>query len=80
MFPDLTGVVVSFNFPNYSFLFTYLLTYLKVINPQISGIAAAIVTKLYGLNASPIGSRFAQFGGNRKISNTTFGSKCSTVT
>ena len=54
MSPDPVGVLVKFDFPNCSFLLTYLLTYLKVINPQISGAATAIITKLYGLNASPL--------------------------
>ena len=62
MSPDPVGVLVKFDFPNCSFLLTYLLTYLKVINPQISGIAAAMITKLYGPNASPRGSNLLQFG------------------
>ena len=66
MSPDPVGVLVKFDFPNCSFLLTYLLTYLKVINPQISGIAAAMITKLYVLNASPIGSKLFQFGRKRK--------------
>ena len=73
MSPDPVGVLVPFNFPNYYFLLTYLLTYLKVINPQISGAAAAIITKLCGLDASPIGSKLVQFGRHREISNTTSG-------
>ena len=79
MSPDPVGVLVKFDFPNCSFLLTYLLTYLKVINPQISGAATAIITKLYGLNVSTIGSKIFQFGRNRRISNTTSGTKCSTV-
>jgi hypothetical protein len=47
-------------------LLTYLLAYLKVINPQISGIAAAMITKLYGPNASPRGCTLLQFGWKRK--------------
>ena len=66
MSPNSLGVLVKFDFPNYSFLLTYLLTYLKVINPQISGIAAAMITKLYGLNASPRGCNLLQFGRKRK--------------
>jgi hypothetical protein len=62
MSPNPVGVLVKFDFPNYSFLLTYLLTYLKVINPQISGSAAAIIIKLYGVNASPLGSKFLEFG------------------
>ena len=72
-------VLVTLDFPIYSFLLTYLLTYLKVINPQISGIAEAIITKLYGPNASTLRSKIFQFGRNRRMSNTTSGPKCSTV-
>ena len=79
MSPNSLGVLVKFDFPNYSFFLTYLLTYLKVINPQISGIAAAIITKLYGPNASTLRSKIFQFGRNRRMSNTTSGPKCSTV-
>ena len=79
MSPDPVGVLVKFDFPNCSFLLTYLLTYLKVINPQISGIAAAMITKLYGPNASTLRSKIFQFGRNRRISNTTSGTKCSSV-
>ena len=73
MSPDPVGVLVPFNFQNYYFLLTYLLTYLKVINPHISGAAAAIITKLRGFNDSPLGGKTAQFDRYRKISNTTSG-------
>ena len=46
MSPDPRSVPVPFDFPNSLLLLTYLLTYLKVINPQNSGIAAPIATKL----------------------------------
>ena len=62
MSPDPLGVLVSFDFQNYSFLLTYLLTYLKVINPHSSGIAADIVTKLRELNDSPLGGKTARLG------------------
>jgi len=73
MSPGQVDVAVPFDFLNCYLLLTYLLTYLKVINPHISGAAAAIVTKLRGLNASPLGGKTAQFGRYRKISNTTSG-------
>ena len=79
MSPNSLGVLVKFDFPNYSFLLTYLLTYLEVINPYISETAIAIITKLYGLNASTLGSKLFEFGRNRRISSTTSGTKCSTV-
>ena len=79
MFRKGQSVLVKFDFPNSYFLLTYLLTYLKVINPKISGAAAAIITKLYGPNTSPLGSKLFQFGQNRKMFNTTFGTKCSKV-
>ena len=62
------------------FFFTYLFTYyLEVTNPYISETAAAIITKLYGLNASTLRSKLFEFGRNRRISNTTSGTKCSSV-
>ncbi len=73
MSPGQMDVAVPFDFPNFSLLLTYLLTYLKVINPHNSGIAAPIATKLHVLNASPLGSKLVQFGRNRRISNTTSG-------
>ena len=79
MSPDVTGVATPFDFPNYSLLLTDLLTYLKVINRYIAEIAAAIITKLYGVNASPPASKVLEFGRNRKISNTTSCPKCSKV-
>ena len=79
MSPGPLCVIVKLDFPNYSFLLTYLLTYLEVINPHISETAAAIITKLYGLNASTLRSKLFEFGRNRRISNTTSGTKCSTV-
>ena len=62
MSPNSLGVLVKFDFPNYSFLLTYLLTYLKVINPQISGFSGAIIIKLYRVNGSPLWSIFIEFG------------------
>ena len=79
MSPDPWVKVAKYNFPNYSFLLTYLLTYLEVINPHISETAIAIITKLYGLNASTLRSKLFEFGRNRRISSTTSGTKCSTV-
>jgi hypothetical protein len=73
MSPDPVGVVVPFDFQNFYFLLTYLLTSLFGTYPQISGSAAAVVTKLRGLNDSPLGGKTAQLGRNRKISNTTSG-------
>ena len=71
MSPDPWVKVEKYNLPNYSFLLTYLLTYLEVINPYISETAIAIITKLYGLNASTLGSKLFEFGRNRRISSTT---------
>ena len=62
MSPGPLGVIVKLDFPNYSFLLTYLLTYLEVINPHISETAAAMITKLYRLNASPLLSKEFRFG------------------
>ncbi len=73
MSPDPMGVVVPFDFPNYYFLLTYLLTYLFGTYPHISGSAAAIITKLRTLNERPLGGKIPQLGRNRKISNTTSG-------
>mgnify|MGYP003519453195 CR=1 FL=1 len=63
--PGPGGCTGKIRFPKlfFFYLLIYLLsTYLKVINPQISGFAAAIITKLYGVNASPVGSKFLEFG------------------
>ena len=79
MSPGPLCVIVKLDFPNYSFLLTYLLTYLEVINPHISETAVAIITKLYGLNASTLRSKLFEFGRNRRLFNTTSGTKCSTV-
>ena len=73
MSPDPLGVLTFWHFRNSLYSLTYLLTYLKVINPHISGCAAPIITKLRGLIASHMGSKLVQFGRNRKISNTTSG-------
>ena len=77
--PGPAGCTGKIRFPKLFILLTYLLTYLKVINPQISGAATAIITKLYGLNVSTTGSKIFQFGRNRRISITTSGTKCSSV-
>ena len=67
------GVLVFWHFRNSLYLLTYLLTYLKVINPHNSGTAVPIITKLHVLNASPQGSKLIEFGRKRTISNTTSG-------
>ena len=73
MSPDPLGVLVFWHFRNSLYLLTYLLTYLKVINPHNSGTAAAIVTKLRRLNERPPGAEIPQLGRNTSISNTTSG-------
>ena len=78
--PRPLGESGKIQFPKLFFLHTYLLTYLEVINPYISETAAAIITKLYEPNASTLGSKLSEFGRNRRMSNTTSGQKCSTVT